>query len=76
MPLKINRFLLKNKNPIDERPPGYKTKATESYAPTVGHKIKKIPGQKSISLNFFGGQIAFFTISKLAKNQFLIWEKV
>jgi len=25
---------------------------------------------------FFGGQIPFFAISKMAKNQFLNWEKV
>ena len=48
----------------------------------VGQKIKKSPGQKN-SWNHinqfheeFFGQISFFAISKMAKNQFLNWEKV
>ena len=49
---------------------------------TMGQKILKSPGQKK-SLNqinqfhelFFFHQIPFFAISKMAKNQFLNWEK-
>ena len=42
---------------------------------TVGQKIKKSPGQKNIVKSnksisrFFCGQIQFFAISKLVKNQ-------
>ena len=48
---------------------------------TVGQKIEKSPGQKMCNqINQFHekffGQIPFFSISKLSKNQFLNWEKV
>ena len=49
----------------------------------VGQKIKKSPGQKklvksnkSISRNFYFDQIPFLQFQKMAKNQFLNWEKV
>ena len=37
---------------------------------------KLVKSNKSISRIYFFGQIPFFAISKLAKNQFLNWEKV
>ena len=50
---------------------------------TVGQKIKKSSGQKNswnqinqIHEKIFFDQIPFFAISKMAKNQFLNWEKV
>ena len=49
---------------------------------TVGQNIQKSPGQKNSwnQINqfheFFFDQIPFFAISKMAKNQFLNWEKV
>ena len=52
---------------------------------TVGQKIEKSPGQKKKNswnqINkfcdfFFFDQIPFFATSKMAKNQFLNWEKV
>ena len=53
------------------------------YNGIVGLKILKSPGQKklvkpnkSISRKNFFDQIPFFVISKMAKNQFLNWEKV
>ena len=52
-----------------------------SQSGTIGQKILKSPGQKfvksnkSISRKIFG-QIAFFAISKIAKDQFLNFKKV
>ena len=53
------------------------------YVHTVGQKIKKksrakklVKSKKSISRKCFCDQIPFFAISKMAKNQFLNWEKV
>ena len=37
---------------------------------------KLLKSNKSISKNFFFDQIPFYAISKMAKNQFLNWEKV
>ena len=43
----------------------------------VGQKILKTPGQKKNQFHKeFFDQIPFFAISKMAKNQFLNWEKV
>ena len=49
---------------------------------TMGQEIYKSPGQKIVKSNkpisqkIFFDQIPFFDISKMAKNQFLNWEKV
>ena len=45
---------------------------------TVGQKILKSQGQNQINQfhEKFFGQILFFAISKMAKNQLLNWEKV
>ena len=51
------------------------------WSNTLGQRIWKIPGQKTRELklinftNFFFDQILFFSISKMAKNQFLNWGK-
>ena len=70
---------------------GYQIHKFDSIKPTVtfiwrrtaGQKILKSPGQKkklvksnkSSSRNFFWTKFHFFAISKMAKNQFLYWEK-
>ena len=49
---------------------------------TVGQKIKKIQAQKTREIKlinfpkYFFDQIPLFAVSKMAKNQFLNWEKV
>ena len=42
---------------------------------TVGHELKKIPGQNQFHVKIFD-RIPFIAVSKMAKNQFLNWEKI
>ena len=53
----------------------FKKKSKKTKSVKKGAKFKKVQSNKSISRNFFD-QIPFFAISKMAKNQFLNWEKV
>ena len=58
------------------------TRKIQTFVTTVGQKIKKVQAKKlvksnkSISRNFVLDKFHYYAISKMAKNQFLNWEKV